>query len=155
MLNRLDSSLGFQSQALLLRAERQRIIAGNIANANTVGSKVSRAEFSAVVASAIGPSGGGGAAGANAGIKSAGVTDFEKFGLFGIDATQQEIQAIINGDPQKSSISLGGGKVHGRTLVDMTVGLLAGETVEKDQFMPITVIDRFYTAAFLVMNHAK
>ena len=85
---------------------------------------------------------GGGAAGANAGIKSAGVTDFEKFGLFGIDATQQEIQAIINGDPQKSSISLGGGKVHGRTLVDMTVGLLAGETVEKDQFMPITVIDK-------------
>ena len=86
--------------------------------------------------------GGGGAAGANAGIKSAGVTDFEKFGLFGIDATQQEIQAIINGDPQKSSISLGGGKVHGRTLVDMTIGLLAGETVEKDQFMPITVIDK-------------
>ena len=59
-----------------------------------------------------------------------------------IQATQQEIQAIINGDPQKSSISLGGGKVHGRTLVDMTTGLLAGETVEKDQFMPITVIDK-------------
>ena len=32
--------------------------------------------------------------------------------------------------------------MHGRTLVDMTVGLLAGETVEKDQFMPITVIDK-------------
>ena len=63
-------------------------------------------------------------------------------GSISIDATQQEIQAIINGDPQKSSISLGGGKVHGRTLVDMTVGLLAGETVEKDQFMPITVIDK-------------
>lgn len=86
--------------------------------------------------------GGGGASGANAGIKSAGVTDLEKFGLFGIDATEQEIQAIINGDPQKSSISLGGGKVHGRTLVDITADLLAGKTVEKDQYMPITVIDK-------------
>ncbi|MFT3888356.1 MAG: sugar ABC transporter substrate-binding protein [Arachnia sp.] len=86
--------------------------------------------------------GGGGASGANAGIKSAGVTDFTKFGLFGIDATKQEIQAIIDGDPQKSSISLGGGKVHGRTLVDMTSDLLAGKTIEKDQFMPIKVIDK-------------
>ena len=35
MLNRLNSSLDFQGQALSLRAERQRLIASNIANADT------------------------------------------------------------------------------------------------------------------------
>lgn len=85
--------------------------------------------------------GGGGAAGGNEGVKSAGVTDYKAFGLFGIDATENEIQNILNGDPQKSSISLGGGKAHGRTLIDITADLLAGKTVEKDQYMPVTVID--------------
>ena len=37
MLNRLNSSLDFQGQALSLRAERQRLIASNIANADTPG----------------------------------------------------------------------------------------------------------------------
>lgn len=86
--------------------------------------------------------GGGGAVGGNEGVKSAGISDFESFGLFGIDATEQEIQSIINGDPQKSSISLGGGKAHGRTLVDITLDLVNGETVEPDQFMPVEVIDQ-------------
>ena len=86
--------------------------------------------------------GGGGAVGGNEGIKSSGITDYEGFGLFGIDATENEIQNIINGDPEKSTISLGGGKAHGRILIDMTVSLLKGETVEKDQFMPITVINK-------------
>ncbi|WOF24268.1 sugar ABC transporter substrate-binding protein [Microbacterium betulae] len=85
--------------------------------------------------------GGGGAVGGNEGVKSAGVTDDESFGLFGIDATENEVQNIIDGDPEKSTISLGGGRAHGRTLIDITVDLLAGEAVEKDQFMPIEVID--------------
>ena len=37
MLNRLTSTLDFQSQALTLRSERQRLIASNIANADTPG----------------------------------------------------------------------------------------------------------------------
>jgi ribose transport system substrate-binding protein len=90
---------------------------------------------------AIATIGGGGAAGANEGVKSAGVTDFASFGIFGIDATEPEVQAIINGDPAKTTVSLGGGKAHGRTLIDISKSLLAGETVEKDQYMPITVID--------------
>ncbi|WP_300342618.1 sugar ABC transporter substrate-binding protein [Nesterenkonia sp.] len=85
--------------------------------------------------------GGGGAVGGNEGVKSAGVTDYDSFGLFGIDATENEIQNIINGDPQKASISLGGGRQHGRTLVDITADLLNGEDVEPDQYMPIEVID--------------
>ena len=49
MLNRLDSSLGFQSQALLLRAERQRLIASNIANADTPGYRRKLVTFDAVI----------------------------------------------------------------------------------------------------------
>lgn len=37
MLNRLTDSLHFQTEALALRSERQRLIAGNIANADTPG----------------------------------------------------------------------------------------------------------------------
>jgi flagellar basal-body rod protein FlgB len=37
MINRLTGSLDFQTQALTLRAERQRLIASNIANADTPG----------------------------------------------------------------------------------------------------------------------
>jgi len=37
MINRLSDSLDFQSQALVLRSERQRLIASNIANADTPG----------------------------------------------------------------------------------------------------------------------
>lgn len=36
-MNRLTSTLEFHAQALTLRAERQRLIAGNIANADTPG----------------------------------------------------------------------------------------------------------------------
>ncbi|MEI7465976.1 MAG: flagellar basal body rod protein FlgB [Burkholderiales bacterium] len=37
MLNQLTSSIDFQGQALTLRAQRQRLIASNIANADTPG----------------------------------------------------------------------------------------------------------------------
>ncbi len=37
MINRTDSALDFQAQALVLRSERQRLIASNIANADTPG----------------------------------------------------------------------------------------------------------------------
>ena len=37
MLNQLTSSINFQGEALTLRAERQRLIASNIANADTPG----------------------------------------------------------------------------------------------------------------------
>jgi ribose transport system substrate-binding protein len=91
---------------------------------------------------AIATIGGGGAAGGNEGVKSSGISDYDSFGLFGIDATEQEIQNILNGDPAKTSISLGGGKAHGRSLIDITADLLNGGSVEKDQYMPIEVINK-------------
>jgi flagellar basal-body rod protein FlgB len=45
MLNRLSDSLDFQSQALTLRAERQRLIASNIANADTPGYQARDMDF--------------------------------------------------------------------------------------------------------------
>ncbi|MBH9553539.1 flagellar basal body rod protein FlgB [Inhella gelatinilytica] len=46
MLDRLTTGLEFQTQALLLRAERQRMLAGNIANADTPGYQAQEFNFS-------------------------------------------------------------------------------------------------------------
>jgi flagellar basal-body rod protein FlgB len=49
MLNRLNDTLDFQSRALVLRAERQRLIAGNIANADTPGYQARDVDFAAAL----------------------------------------------------------------------------------------------------------
>lgn len=49
MLNRLTDSLNFQTQALVLRAERQRLIASNIANADTPGYQARDLDFAAAL----------------------------------------------------------------------------------------------------------
>lgn len=86
--------------------------------------------------------GSGGGAGANEGVKSyISEDEYDKFGIFGIDATEQEIMNIINGDPQKSSVSLGGGAKHGEMLIDIADNFCNGVEQEKEQYMPITVID--------------
>jgi flagellar basal-body rod protein FlgB len=48
-MNRMTNSLDFQAQALTLRAERQRIIAGNIANADTPGYVARDMDFAAAL----------------------------------------------------------------------------------------------------------
>jgi len=86
--------------------------------------------------------GSGGGAGANEGVKSYISEDqYDSFGIFGIDATEQEIMNIINGDPQKSSVSLGGGATHGEMLINIAANFRDGVDQEEDQYMPITVID--------------
>ncbi len=45
MLNRLTDSLNFQTQALSLRSERQRLLASNIANADTPGYQAREMDF--------------------------------------------------------------------------------------------------------------
>jgi flagellar basal-body rod protein FlgB len=52
MINRLTDALDFHSQALTLRAERQRLIAGNIANADTPGYKARDFDFAAALRTA-------------------------------------------------------------------------------------------------------
>lgn len=56
MLDSLTNSLDFQTQALVLRAERQRVIAGNIANADTPGYAARSLDFNAALREATGGS---------------------------------------------------------------------------------------------------
>ena len=59
MIPRLTAALDFQSQALVLRAERQRLIAGNIANADTPGYKSRDFDFASALRAATGSGGTG------------------------------------------------------------------------------------------------
>ena len=54
MLNRLTDSLNFQATALSLRSERQRLIASNIANADTPGYVSKDFDFSTALRQATG-----------------------------------------------------------------------------------------------------
>ncbi|MFM2065432.1 MAG: hypothetical protein RLZZ584_341 [Pseudomonadota bacterium] len=54
MLDRLTDTLSFQAQALNLRAERQRLIASNIANADTPGYQARDMDFSTALRQASG-----------------------------------------------------------------------------------------------------
>ena len=54
MLDKLDAALRFQQEALNLRAQRQEILAANIANADTPGYKARDVDFRSVLAAAEG-----------------------------------------------------------------------------------------------------
>ncbi len=56
MLNRLTASLEFQGQALALRSERQRLLASNIANADTPGYVARDMDFASALRQATGDS---------------------------------------------------------------------------------------------------
>ena len=62
MLNGLTNSLEFQGQALMLRSDRQRLIASNIANADTPGYQARDFNFAQALSAATvglqGPTGG-------------------------------------------------------------------------------------------------
>jgi flagellar basal-body rod protein FlgB len=49
MINRLTDALNFNAQALALRAERQQLLAGNIANADTPGFQARDFDFAAAL----------------------------------------------------------------------------------------------------------
>jgi flagellar basal-body rod protein FlgB len=57
MIPRLTDALDFHSQALVLRAERQRLIASNIANADTPGYKARDFDFASALRQASGAAG--------------------------------------------------------------------------------------------------
>jgi len=54
MIPKLTASLDFHAEALLLRAERQRVLAGNIANADTPGYKARDFDFASALRAATG-----------------------------------------------------------------------------------------------------
>ena len=59
MTSRLDDALSFQSKALGLRAHRQQILAGNIANADTPNYKARDFDFSVALKDAVAGRSGG------------------------------------------------------------------------------------------------
>jgi flagellar basal-body rod protein FlgB len=54
MINRLTQTIDFQATALSLRAERQRVIASNIANADTPGFVAKEMDFAGALRAATG-----------------------------------------------------------------------------------------------------
>jgi flagellar basal-body rod protein FlgB len=62
ILNKLDSALGFHQDALRLRAQRQEIIAANIANADTPNYKARDIDFKAAMQQATQQTANGGLA---------------------------------------------------------------------------------------------
>lgn len=62
-MQRLTRSLDFQSQALMLRAERQRLLASNIANADTPGYQAREMDFAGALRQATGTAGLAGSSG--------------------------------------------------------------------------------------------
>lgn len=62
MVSKLDSALFLQQQAMTLRANRQQVLAGNIANADTPNFKARDFDFAAALQAAVRGSGAGGLA---------------------------------------------------------------------------------------------
>jgi flagellar basal-body rod protein FlgB len=76
MIPRLTDALDFHSQALVLRAERQRLIASNIANADTPGYKARDFDFAAALRQASGSTGAGSGTGELGSGIAQGITGF-------------------------------------------------------------------------------
>jgi flagellar basal-body rod protein FlgB len=73
MINRLTAALDFQTQALSLRSERQRLIASNIANADTPGYVARDFNFAQALQQATGRGANGYKLADNAGLAAGGV----------------------------------------------------------------------------------
>ncbi len=74
-MQRLTEALDFQSQALLLRSERQRLIASNIANADTPGYQAREMDFANALRQATSAAGAGGGLTLTHPAHDAGATD--------------------------------------------------------------------------------
>ena len=62
MIGKLDQNLSFHSEALMLRAQRQQLLASNIANADTPGYQARDFDFAAALRASTGQSAGANAA---------------------------------------------------------------------------------------------
>ncbi|MCD8349298.1 MAG: sugar ABC transporter substrate-binding protein [Planctomycetaceae bacterium] len=91
----------------------------------------------------------GGGVGGNEAIKAiASPEEYDDWGIFSIDATEEEILNILRGDPQKGTLALGGSRQHAHTIVDLAYKLLNNEAVERVTYMPIIPITKENAQAF-------
>ncbi len=91
----------------------------------------------------------GGGVGGNESIKTAiSPSDYDDYALFSIDATEEEVLNILRGDPQKGSISLGSGKMHGRQLIETIDELRNGKKLPKMNYLPIIPVTKDNAQSF-------
>ena len=101
MIGKLDEALGFHQTALRIRAQRQELIAANIANADTPNFKAKDVDFSAAFKNAMsGVSSSGNALTqtASAHLAAQPLTDALRSGLPGGVQYRQEIQGSVDGN---------------------------------------------------------
>ena len=79
--------------------------------------------------------GGGAAVGANEAVKASGLLD-DKFGIFAIDATPGELEAIANNEAIRMSVMvIGDGAAFARHHFEWIKKLINGESVERKQYL--------------------
>ena len=108
MLNRLTDSLDFQSRALELRAERQRLIAGNIANSDTPGYVARDMNFAQALRDARGGAAGG-RSGAGGLLASSAASSAAQPGHFALSAPASNFSSSF--DTPSSQTNLDGNTV--------------------------------------------
>lgn len=108
MLNRLTQTLDFHTQALTLRAERQRLIASNIANADTPGYVARDMDFAAALRQATGVATGAGSTAAPlaAGPAHAGHLPLGGGGAAGAGATALRYAATAQTNLDRNSVDM-------------------------------------------------
>lgn len=94
MADRIDSDIGFMRTALNLHAQRQQLLAGNIANADTPGYKAVDIDFSRALAAATG-------SGQGAGLRITSPGHMQAAGVSALGARiqyRQPVQPSIDGN---------------------------------------------------------
>lgn len=66
----------------------------------------------------------------------------DDFGIFGVDCTEEVAKAIYNDDAIRGAMSLGGGKLHAETILDVLQKIFAGEEYEKNTPYPETEVTK-------------
>lgn len=103
----------------------------------------------------IGISAGAGVGG-NEAIKTAVPEDeWGNYGLFSVDATEQECANIKNGEPEKGSLGLGGGTSHGMAMIDLCLKALKGETLNRLEGLPITMVTAENVDEYIAATYGK
>lgn len=74
----------------------------------------------------------------------------EDMGIFSADATQQQLEAIVNGQATRASVGFeGSNKKTAAAVVDLYERLLNGEKFDQNLVRPLTAIDKSNAAEFL------
>ena len=127
-------------EAMLLRYPNSKLVGTAAVLNNEEGMAAAEAFLSAYPDCRVylGISGGAGVGGNEAIKGNVPEAEWADYGLFSVDATEQECVIIANGEVEKGSLGLGGGTAHGTELIDICLKALSGEELERYIGLPIT-----------------